>query len=388
MSVSSKAKFEHVGQRFRMAAAEEDLADLAERLRRTRLPKIETGSGWSAGTTIDFAERLLRYWRDDFDWRAQESRFNRFDHRLVDIDGQMIHVLVEPGSGADPLPLLLANGWPSSFVEFDKVIERLAHPERYGGRIEDAFTVVIPSMPGYGFSPPPLAPSPVQDFATLWDRLMVSVFGVDRYVAVGSDWGSILVSTLAFGRSEHLRAVLLTTAGGFIDPAHGETPPSSDELAWLGKMSQMSGQNAYQAIQATKSQSLAFGQTDSPLGLAAWITEKFQVWTCPGTENDPPFSMDDLISNVMIYWLNGCAAAMWPYAFLKKAIIPVGANANVPAGFMFFPADMSPAPPQCYLERAYDVKFYHVHEKGGHFPAQEVPDLFVDDVTTFFRQFR
>lgn len=388
MPESSPSKFGHVGQPFQIAASDEDLADLTERLRRTRFPKVETGAGWNSGTTLGFAERLVSYWRDQFDWRAQELRFNRLDHRLVDIDGQAIHVLVEPGSGPDPLPLLLANGWPSSFVEFDGVIERLAHPERFGGRVEDAFTVVIPSMPGYGFSPPQPSPVPVQDFAAMWDKLMVNLFGFDRYVAVGSDWGSILVSSMAFKDSKALRAVLLTTGGGFIDPTKGETPPTPEELAWLGKLSLGSAQSAYQAIQATKPQSLAFGQTDSPIGLAAWITEKFQGWTCPDTQDDPPFAMDDLISNVMIYWLNGCAAPMWLYAFLRQAVIPVGAKANVPAGFMLYPCDLSAPPPRSNLERAYDVQFYRVHEKGGHFPAQEVPDLFIDDITSFFRQFR
>ncbi|OYU34760.1 epoxide hydrolase family protein [Novosphingobium sp. PASSN1] len=377
-----------VGTAFAIDVPDAVLEDLQRRLANTRLPAHETGGGWKDGITVAFANRLLTYWRDCFDWRAQEVRFNRFAQRMVNVDGRLIHVLIEPGSGPNPLPLLLANGWPSSFVEFDQVIERLAHPERFGGKVEDAFTIVVPAMPGFGFSPPPPAPTPVQDFAPVWDHLMAREFGFDRYVAVGSDWGSLVVASLAFQHTGVLRAVMLTTTGGFIDPAGGGTPPTEEELSWLSKLGVPGPESAYQAIQAAKPQSLAFAQTDSPLGLAAWITEKFQGWTCPGTEADPPFDMDDLIANVMIYWLNGCAAPMWPYAFLRQAVLPQGAKAGVPAGFMFFPADLSEAPPKSYLERAYDVAHYRVHDKGGHFPAQEVPELFVSEVTQFFRPYR
>jgi pimeloyl-ACP methyl ester carboxylesterase len=380
-------QLQQIGQPFSICVADEVLADLLERLQRTRLPTVETGCGWSSGMTIDFADRLLQYWINDFDWRAQEMRFNRFAQHMVEIDGHSIHVMVEPGSGAKPLPLLLANGWPSSFVEFDQVIERLAHPERFGGRVEDAFTVVIPAMPGYGFSSSPSAPVPVQQCAPLWEQLMVREFGFDHYVAVGSDWGSIVVSSLAFHNANALRAVMLTTAGGIIDPTQGGGP-SDEELAWLGAVSTPGPESAYQAIQAAKPQTLAFAQADSPIGLAAWITEKFHGWTCPGAQSDPPFAMEDLIANVMIYWLNSSSAPMWPYAFLLQSALPIGEKAKVPAGFMFFPSDLSVAPPKSYLERAYDVQHYRLHDKGGHFPAQEVPDLFVEELTNFFRKFR
>jgi len=383
-----QARATDVGQPFHIAVPDDVIEDLRDRLRRTRFPRAETGQGWRRGVPLDYAERLRDHWLHRFDWRAQERRFNRFEQQMIEVEGRSVHAIVEPGTGPDPTPLLLANGWPSSFVEFDGVIERLAHPERYGGGPDDAFTVIVPAMPGYGFSPPPREPLSPREIGRLWNRLMTDVFGFDRYVAVGSDWGSLLVASQAFDHPDRLRAVLLTTPGGLVEIGASQPPPTPEEAFWMSGAFAPGPESAYQAIQASKPQSLAFGQTDSPIGLATWIVEKFHAWTCPESECDPPFPMDDLIANVVLYWLNGCAAPMWLYGFLAEAVIPAGARAKVPAGFMFFPNDLSRPPPQSYLERAYDVRRYRRHARGGHFPAQETPDLFVDEVVSFFRSFR
>ena len=375
------------GRPFQVAVGDDLLADLGDRLDRTRLPRVETGAGWRQGMPLESAEKLLDHWRKDFDWRAQERRLNRFAHRMVHVDGHDIHVVMEPGSGPDPLPLLLLNGWPSSFVEFDHVIDRLAHPERHGGRAEDAFTVIIPSMPGYGFSPPPAQALSAARIGGLWATLCGQL-QLEKYVVFGSDWGSLAGRHLAQLAPEGLRALLFTTSGGFIAPDPAGPGPTPEEAAWLEQALAPNPEFAYQAIQGHKADAMAFGLTDSPMTLATWIIEKFRSWSTPAADGGPPFPMDDLLANVMIYWINGASAPMWLYGALHESVIPPGTRITVPAAFMLFADDLIPPVPRSAMERVYDVRHYAVHPLGGHFPAQSSADLFVDELTGFFRSFR
>ena len=367
--------------------SDEVLADLADRLERTRLPRVETGAGWRQGMPLDAAAKLLDHWRNGFDWQAQERRLNRYVHQMVNVDGHDIHVVMEPGSGLNPLPLLLLNGWPSSFVEFDGVIDRLAHPERHGGAVEDAFTVIIPSMPGYGFSPPPDQPLSAARIGALWAKLC-SQLQLEHYVVFGSDWGSLAGRHLAELAPEGLRALLFTTSGGFIAPDPAGPGPTPEEAEWLGRASAPHPEFAYQAIQGHKADAMAFGLTDSPMALATWIIEKFRSWSTPTTDGGPPFPLDDLLANVMIYWINGASAPLWLYGYLHESVIPPGTRITVPAAFMLFADDLIPPIPRSALERVYDVRHYAVHPHGGHFPAQSAADLFVAELTEFFRAFR
>ncbi|MFZ4602573.1 MAG: epoxide hydrolase family protein [Caulobacterales bacterium] len=377
------------GTDFRIETPDDVLVDLRDRLRRTRFPRYQAGPDWARGAPIGFMQRLRDYWIDGFDWRAWEARFNAFNHRLIDVDGRTLHVIVERGSGDAPAPLLLTNGWPGSFTEFLPIIERLAHPERFGGRAEDAFTVIAPSLPGYGFSPAPDAPLSPSDIAALFSRLMTEVLGFDGYVAYGSDWGSLITAKVAFKHPEGLKAFLITSAGGAPVIDEARMPLTADEIAWRQRsFAQMAPESAYQAVQATKPQTLAFGQTDSPIGLAAWIVEKFHGWTIRGSTDDPPFSMDDLLANVMLYWINGCEAPMWLYASLATDIAIGPHRCPVPAGFLFAPMDMTPPPPQSYLDRVYDVAHYEVLGRGGHFPGLETPHDLVRVITAFLGRYR
>ena len=380
------------GEKFEAHVDQEMLADLRTRLERTRFPETQAGPDWATGTPLDYAKRLRHYWLGEFDWSGWVARINSFEQRLVEVDGYKIHVVIEQGSGENPLPLVMTNGWPGSFLEFIDIIDALAHPERRGGSEADAFTIVIPSLPGYGFSPAPEAPVSTSDVARLWSKLMRQSFGFDRYTAYGSDWGSLVTATLAADHPEALRAILITTPGGA--PYLGEdAPPFSDEeLIWQTAMQQaLAPESGYQALQGTKPQSLAYAHYDSPMALACWIAEKHQGWSMPtGSQDDPPMSMDFILANTMLYWINGALAPMWLYLFLAEAGAPASTKetAPVPAGFLFSPNDLMPPPPRSWLERRYDVAGYKVTDAGGHFPGVDNSPLLVSELQAFFRGYR
>ena len=376
---------ERVGTPFHAQASAESLADLRQRLERTRLPREQAGIDWETGTPLSYAERLRDYWLNEFDWRRWEARINAYPQRMVEIDGQQIHVIIESGSGEQPLPLVMTNGWPGSFLEFIDLIDQLAHPEKHGGRIEDAFTVVIPSLPGYGFSPPPGAPISPAEIARLWWKLMTQTLGCDRYVAYGSDWGSLVTALLALDYPERLDGILLTSPG-FVPTITEAAPLTKEEASWQQRADRaMRSESGYQMVQGTKPQSLAYGHTDSPIGLASWVIEKFHAWTIPGSHEDPPFRMDELLANVMLYWLNGAVAPMWLYFFLQDVTtIAPGRKATVPAGFLFAPGDLVVPPPRSWLERSFNVALYRVMDSGGHFPGMDNAEQLVPELRAFF----
>ena len=366
------------------------LEDLRERLRRTRFPGEPAGAGWAYGASLDFVKRLIRHWLEEYDWRAVEARLNRFPQHLASVGGLRVHVLHERGSGDRPLPLVLTHGWPGSFVEFEAVIEPLAHPERFGGRVEDAFDVVVPSLPGYGWSSAPPAPIDVREIAALWDELMTSVLGYPRYGAQGGDWGSMVSSWLGVDFPDHVAAVHLNMAG--LRPARGGAPLTEEETAWLERMrAWREREAAYQQVQGTRPQSLAYGLTDSPAGLAGWIVEKFHAWTDPDAA-EPGFTMDQLVTNLMVYWVTGCAnTASWLYtAIPRRAALGLGPGEflRVPTGFLACPNDIGAGVPDAWLARTCNLVWRTDLPLGGHFIACERPDDFVQDVRGFFREHR
>jgi len=328
--------------------------------------------------------RLRDYWLNEFDWRRWESRINSFEQRIVEVGQHAVHVIVERGSGANPLPLVLTHGWPGTFIEYLDLIDKLAHPERHGGKVEQAFTVVVPSLPGYGLSPAPAAPLSPSDIARLWSQLMVDAFGVDRYVAYGSDWGSLVTALIARDFPAKLGAILITTQG-FLPAISEAAPLTREERDWQALLMQrMQKESGYQLIQATKPQSLAYGHADSPLALAAWVIEKFQGWTINGHSEDPPFAMDVLLANVMLYWLNGVIAPMWLYMFLEQALTEIDTKQKiaVPAGFLLPADDLFPPAPRCFIERCWNVAHYRI-VRGGHFPGLEQGDLLIEELRGF-----
>ncbi|MBP8308618.1 MAG: epoxide hydrolase [Burkholderiaceae bacterium] len=376
--------------RYSVAVPQDCLDDLQERLRRTRWPVEPQGNPWRYGASLNYLRRVVAYWSEHFDWRRSEAALNRFQNYLVSLDGLAVHCIVEPGSGPNPRPLVLTHGWPGSIVEFLHVIEPLAHPERFGGRVEDAFTVVVPSIPGYGFSQAPLAPITPRQVGHLWHQLMTQVLGFPRFFAQGGDWGSIISSWMAYDHPDAVEALHINLLGFIDQPAPEQQTP--EERDWFARNAAWrQPEDGYRIQQGTRPQTLAYGLTDSPVGLAAWVLEKFHGWTVPGETRDPPFALDDLLANVMMYWIPGPNAASWYYiSILEQGArrLPPGERVNVPTGVLICPRDTNPPQPTSLIERSYRLVRRTDAQEGGHFLALEQPTLFVKDVREFFRAFR
>ena len=377
---------------FTINVSETVLVDLRERLARTRWPIEAAGSPWQYGTSLDFMRDVARYWLDEYDWRHWEQRLNRVPQFHADVDGKRVHFMRELGSGDNPPALILTHGWPGSVVEFLDVIEPLAHPERFGGDIADAFTVIVPSLPGYGFSDPPDAPISHRQIGAIWHALMAEVLGHSSYFAQGGDVGASVTSWMAFDHPQQVTAIHLNLVA--LQPVVEEAvePLDADELAWRKKSdARRAGETAYQQIQGTKPQTLAYGLTDSPIGLAAWMLEKFHGWTVPGSTAPPPFDIGHLLTNVMLHWLAGPNAPMWTYRFAIDGSgrqLPAGRRVDVPTGVLLFPQDLTPPPPDRWIRRAYNLRHRCDAPRGGHFAALENGPLFIEEVRNYFRRFR
>ena len=378
---------------FAVAFADAALEDLKARLARTRLPDAPAEPGWRYGANPDYVRRLLEHWRLGFDWRAAEARLNRFPQFTVPLPlpggaAVEVHFHYERGSGRSPSALLLTHGWPGSTFEFLDCIEPLAHPERFGGDAEDGFDVVVPSLPGYGLSAPPPAPIGPRAIATLWHHLMAEVLGHRRYFAQGGDWGAVVTGWLAFQQPQaviaaHFNMTPLRPAMG-----PGEQPLAPEERAWIeAARRRLRQEDAYQHLHATKSQTLAYGLTDSPAGLAAWIVEKFHGWSDPAAA-EPPFAMDALLENITLYWLTGrLNSSTWLYRGLREEnslSLPAGERLKQPLGFLLPGHDLVPPPPTAILRRLGDVVLRRDLPAAGHFTAMQAPGPFVAAVRDFF----
>ena len=377
---------------FRIDIPPSALEDLAERLARVRLPGAPAAAGWEYGIDPSYLRRLVEYWRADYDWRTVEARLNRLPQFVASVGDYRVHLVYERGSGPDPLPLVLTHGWPGSFVEFEAVVGPLAHPERFGGRVEDAFDVIVPSLPGYGWSSAPPAPIGTRDIARIWDELMTSALGYERYAAQGGDWGGLVTSWLGVDAPSRVVAIHLNIMGLRPYLGEGSPPLSAEEEAWVARTrARLARETGYQAIQGTKPQTLAYALTDSPVGLAAWIAEKFHGWSASESE-EPPFTMEQIITNVMIYWLTGSVnSASWLYTAARRLDgmrLARGEHVGVETAFVACPHDLFPAPPDSWVRRAYHCVRRTDLEVGGHFLAYERPTEFVDDVRAFFRDYR
>jgi pimeloyl-ACP methyl ester carboxylesterase len=377
---------------FSISVPQSELDDLRQRLSGTRFPPRTANAPWSLGTDRGFMEELVNEWRDHYDWRAVEARLNRLPQFTAEIDGYLIHFVYVRGSGRSPLPLILTHGWPGSFVEFERMIAPLAHPEQFGGDPEDSFDVVVPSIPGYGWSSPPTAPITTREVGTLWHKLMTEVLGYDTYVAQGGDWGSLVASWLGVDHPEAVKAIHINMMGLRPYTGEGSAAIETDEARWLkAARERLRKESGYQAIQGTKPQTLAFGLNDSPTGLAAWIVEKFHGWS-DSSAGAPPFMMEQLITNVMIYWLTqSIHSSTWLYtaARLKGGMgLSKDEFVSVPTGFLSCPHDLFPPPPDAWVKRTYNLVRRTNWSAGGHFAAYERGEALLDDVRTFFKGFR
>ncbi len=378
---------------FKVSVPDAVLDDLRERLSKTRWPLEAKAPPWTYGASLAYMKDICSYWCNHYDWRKAEALINKYPNYLVSLGGKKVHFIVEKGSGSNPQPLIMTHGWPGSIVEFLDIIEPLAHPERFGGDEKDAFTVVLPSLPGYGFSEAPDVPMKPRDVAHLWDELMVKVLGCESYVAQGGDWGGIITSWLAFDHPEKLKAVHLNICG-FIPEVTDDAPMSAEEQEWMDRYNAHRAKEiAYHQIHGTKPQTLSYGLQDSPSGCAAWILEKFHGWSDHDQDvKDLPFDKDHLLTNVMLYWLNGSNAPTWFYCSLLDGSgrrPPLGEKVQVPVGFLLFPKDIALPPPTSWLERSYaNIVQRNDSPDGGHFAAFEKGEFFTNDVRNFFQNYR
>jgi len=379
-------------------SVKQDVLDrIAQRIRDYRWDVLPDAGGWRCGAGLDYTRQLCDYWLNEFDWRKQEQRLNRFPQFMANIDGIDIHFYHVKGSNPSAANngrvILLTHGWPGSVFEFLNVIEPLAFPEKVGGDAADAFDVVVPALPGFGFSGRPASPIGPRAIAKLFAKLMTDVLGYKSFVAQGGDWGSGVTAWLGFEHASVCRGIHLNML--MVQPA---LPPQTDEeKTWLQNMMAIQVQEgAYGQLQATKPQTLAFALMDSPVGIAAWIAEKFGGWTdVPRSADKTPdlsrFSFDDLLTNIMFYVAtDSFATSAWIYFAMMQLegsrTFPPGQRCETPTGFAAFPDPMLIPPPRSRVEKGYNLIHFTPMPQGGHFAAFEQPELFVADVRAFARK--
>jgi epoxide hydrolase len=371
---------------FRIAVPDDDLDDLRRRLARTRWPEAECVNDWSQGIPLNYTRELAAYWATEYDWRAREAALNRFDHFITDIDGLDIHFIHQRSPLPNAFPLVITHGWPGSIVEFHKVIEPLTDPTRHGGRDDDAFHVVCPSLPGYGFSGKPATTGwGVGKVAEAWEALMVRL-GYDRYGAQGGDWGAAV--TTQIGRNKGHCAAIHLNMPIALPPAGGlENPTEEEQQALAAAAEYQQWDSGYSKQQSTRPQTLGYGLVDSPAGQMAWIIEKFRTWMDCDGDPENVLSRDELLDNVMMYWLTASGASSarmyWESFRIFRSTTPV----ELPTGVASFPKEILRAP-RGWCEANYNITHWTTMPRGGHFAAFEQPGLFVDDVRTFFATVR
>jgi pimeloyl-ACP methyl ester carboxylesterase len=379
---------------FEIRVSDDVLADLAVRLEATRLPPEQGPAGWDAGASPAYLRELLEYWRDGYDWRAQEARLNSFAQLRVNVDRADVHFVYERGRGPRPMPLLLTHGFPDSYTRFLKIIPLLTDPASCGADPADSFDVVVPSLPWCGFSKPD-AEGGLFDVHQRWHALMTDVLGYARYGAHGGDWGSTITEQLARSHAKSVIGIHLTDVPFW----HALRAPAVTTLAeqqYLAHVRRFQEeQGAYAMIQGRRPQTLADALDDSPLGLAAWLIEKFQRWS--DCDDLSCYTRDELLTNVMVYWVTGSIGSSFtPYfdvmnagapRWISEAVKEKLGSGDVPAGFALFPKDLS-NPPREWAERFFNVQRWSQFPSGGHFAAMEQPEALAADIRAFFRTLR
>ncbi len=376
---------------FKIDVAQTTLDAIRDRVKAYEWHEMPRGDGledsWAYGANLDYMKRLCAYWVDGYDWRIWEKKLNAFPQFIADVDGLDIHFYREDGSGDAPKPLILSHGWPGSVFEFLHLIDALAHPEKHRGDVKDAFTVIVPSLPGYGFSGKPKRPIGPRTTARYFDKLMSDVLHLPGYIAQGGDWGSAISGWMGYD-GKGCRAVHLNMFGW---RSPGVMPETEDENRYAMQAAQLFElEGAYFREQTTKPQTLSYAMMDSPVGACAWIVEKFHGWsdTRKGFEN--VYSMDQLLTNVMIYLVTrSFNTATWMYRGLAEDLsgtpVPNGARIEKPVGIAAFPVDLIPFPPRSMVERHVNVTHWSDFSEGGHFAALERPHDLLGDIRAFAR---
>ncbi|AHH98369.1 epoxide hydrolase [Kutzneria viridogrisea] len=380
-------------RRFRVEVPQEQLDDLRERLARTRLAPALSGQEWTHGTPPGYLAELVEYWRTRFDWRAAEAKLNELPQFQAEVDDCTLHFVHAKGTGPRPFPLLFTHGWPGSFWEVHKIIGPLTDPAAHGGDPADAFDVVAPSLPGYGFSPHPGRPGigPKQ-IADLFDRLMTEVLGYPRYGAQGGDWGAVVTTCLGRDHVDTVAGIHLNMIAANPVLDEDSAPLSEAEREYNeGRAAWRAAEGAYGQIQGTKPATLAAGLADSPAGLAAWIVEKFRTWSDCDGDVESVHSKDELLTNISLYWLTNTIASsvrLYYESRQNPSSLPVQpCYIDTPTGYARFPKEIY-APPEQWVRRAHNLVRFTEFERGGHFAALERPAELVHEIREFFRPLR
>lgn len=370
---------------FRISVPDAVLADLRLRLNNTRWPDAETPADWSQGIPLAYTRELAQYWAHDYDWRTREAALNRFDQFTTEVDGLEVHFIHQRSPHEDAFPLVITHGWPGSIVEFSKVIEPLTDPTAHGGRAEDAFHVVCPSLPGYGFSGKPTATGwNARRVAAAWETLMTRL-GYQRYGAQGGDWGAAVTADI--GRNVGHCVGIHTNMPMGRPPADLEHPTAEEKQALAAMRHYQRWDSGYMKQQSTRPQTLGYGLVDSPVAQLAWIIEKFWSWTDCDGHPENALSRDELLDNVMLYWVTGTGASSARLYWESADSWGSGTRVELPTGVASFPREIGRAP-RSWCEANYNITHWTTMPRGGHFAAFEQPELFVEDVRRFFATVR
>jgi pimeloyl-ACP methyl ester carboxylesterase len=389
--MDAKLEMTAMAKPFQLHVPDSAIDDLRARLARTRFPDQPAGEPWAYGSDVSYVRELVDYWHSEFDWRAQEARLNAFPQYKVPLHGIDLHFLHVEGKGPRPCPLLLSHGWPGSVFEFLDIIPRLTDPARFGGDPDDAFTVIAPSLPGYGLSfTPGQQRFSLEMITDCFAELMTDVLGHARFAAQGGDWGAFVTSRLGAIHADKLIGIHLNLLAVRRD-RKVLSDPTPEEKAFLGELDVwLKEETGYQWIQGTRPQTLAFALTDSPAGLAAWIVEKFRAWSDCDGDVESVFSRDHLLANIALYWFTGAiGSSFWPYYARMHGPWPVPAGGvKVPMGYAAFPREIL-RPPRSMAENMYtDIRRWTAMPKGGHFAAMEQPEALAREIVEFFRPLR
>ena len=379
---------------FRIDVPDSTLQDLRDRLRRTRWPEPETVDDWSQGVPLDYLRDLCRTWADLYDWRATERRLNAVPQLRVVIDGLAIHLIHVRSRHEDALPLVMTHGWPGSIVEFLKVLGPLTDPTAHGADAADAFHVVCPSLPGFGFSDKPTGTGwGIERIAEAWIALM-ALLGYERYGAQGSDWGTSISALVGQQDREHVVGIHLTPPLAPPDPATLDDLTERERTALASLQHAAEWESGYSGEQATRPQTIGYALVDSPVALAAWIIEKFWAWTDHEGHLEDVLTRTELLDNLMLYWLPraGASSARLYWESIRRVDRWISGEAidtvDVPTGCSIFPKELQ-RPSRRWAERRFvDIRYWNEPDRGGHFAAFEQPELFVDEVRAFFRLVR
>ena len=376
---------------FKIKISDKIIQNIYTKVEKYSWHEMPDDGGWAYGTNLDYLKKFSKYWVNEFDWKKTEEKINKFQNFKSNIDGIDIHFIHEKGSRSDSKPLLLSHGWPGSIIEFLHIIDQLAHPEKYGGKEENAFDVIVPSLPGFGFSGRPPKPIGPRKMANIFNSLMTEVLGYKKYLAQGGDFGGTIASWLGYDFPKTCAAIHIN----ILIVRHPDGPQTKEEKEWEERFKKNQKiEDGYRTQQSTKPQTLSYAMMDSPVGVAAWIIEKMHGWSDIKDNNiESVYSKDTLLSNIMVYLVTKTFnTASWIYygrreeggRLLPKEGLPI----KVPTAVALFPKEYLEWAPRSYVERIYNIQRWTEMPKGGHFAALEQPDLLVKDIREFAKNLK